>query len=67
MNIFGKKFVWGKVLEVHEAGEYTIVEFIDEHGNEKSFYGYANEMPSGNSWGSFDEALIGLISLKYDV
>ena len=66
MDIFGKKFVWGKVLEIHEAGEYTIIEFLDKYSNIKSFYGYANEKASDNAWGSFDEALIGLIALKYD-
>jgi hypothetical protein len=72
--VLGKtKFPWGKVVKVHEVGEYQIIEYhgqIMKNGTgtgkyepEKTTFHVYGE---SHSYDSLDKALIGAICLKHD-
>lgn len=72
-----KNFVWGPVKQEHEIGEYMIIEYyprIFKNGintnkfeTEKTcFHAYLNNKDTNHSYHTLDEALIGVIALKYD-
>ena len=57
-------FVWGDVINVHCIGEYQIIEA--EYKGNVEYHGYINYNDIHFSYTSLDEALIGLIGIKYD-
>ena len=57
-------FVWGDVINVHCIGEYQIIEA--EYNGEVDYYGYIDYNDTRFSYKSLDEALIGIISIKYE-
>ncbi len=70
-------FVWGPIVEVHEVGDYQIVEYNPQifyrcSGTGKYdfdrtlFHPYINYNDTGHSYKSLDQALIGTIALKHD-
>lgn len=67
------KFTWGKVLRVHEIGEYKIVEY-DEYENTVTkeltgdirFHAFLGERDLSRCSHTLDEALIQAIASKYD-
>ena len=69
-------FTWGKVIEVHEIGEYSIVEYNDEkrgvigeekeHENVIKFHPYINGIDTNHSYDSLDAAIVGAIANKLD-
>jgi hypothetical protein len=60
-----KVFPWGKVTKIHIVGEYQIIEYIRNSG-ERLFSPYINFNTISISYQTLDEALIGVISYKYD-
>ncbi len=77
----GQKFTWGKVIKIHEIGEYAIVEFIETPDepdkvdeNYKpviSFFAYVPAtMTTGENdhtgYDSMDAALAACIAFKYE-
>ena len=66
-------FPWGPVVQLHEIGEYQIIEYHPEifinscgtgkHEQDKTQFHVQGE---NHSFDSLDEALIGAICLKYD-
>ena len=72
----GNPFTWGKVIEIHEIGEYSIIEYYSRDLNGSgppynyesipSFHGYINGKSTSRSYGSLDEALVGVIGYKHD-
>lgn len=57
-------FTWGNVINVHCIGEYQIIEA--EYNGEIDYYGYIDYNDIHFSYKSLDEALIGIIGIKYD-
>lgn len=75
-----KNFVWGRIVAVHEVGEYQIVEYVrNQHGNESddeyasdlaqhptSFHPYIKGDDTSRSYRSLDEALVGVVAYRHD-
>lgn len=57
-------FVWGDVINVHCIGEYQIIEA--EYKGNIEYYGYMDYNDIHVIYKSLDEALIGIIDIKYD-
>ena len=57
-------FVWGNVINVHCIGEYQIIEA--EYYGSVEYYGYIDYNDIHVIYKSLDEALIGIIGIKYD-
>lgn len=66
----GVPFTWGKVIGIHEIGDYSIVETLFYDRKEKvsivEYFSYANGRSTGHAFPSLDEALVYAISYKYD-
>jgi hypothetical protein len=73
----GINFTWGKLVKIHDSGQYTIVEYYpyiyeNNCGTNKFNYSirefscYIDRKPIGHSCYSYDEALITCIAYKYD-
>ncbi|EPX83875.1 hypothetical protein [Salipiger mucosus] len=70
------KFPWGRVIEDHEIGPYTIREYHPrketEHGqmlreidtDKAMFHGYVDGTDVCQSWASLDAALAGVITYR---
>lgn len=74
------KFAWGRVIDVHEIGPYSIVEYqakipdkytaeykpVSNRGykTSHSFHAYVNGRDTSHSWDSLDEALVFAISYR---
>ena len=57
-------FVWGNVINVHCIGEYQIIEA--EYYGSVEYYGYIDYNDIHVICKSLDEALLGIIGIKYD-
>lgn len=57
-------FIWGDVINIHCIGEYQIIEA--EYNGNIEYHGYINYNDMHFSYKSLDEALIGIIGIKYD-
>lgn len=58
-------FTWGTLIEIHEIGEYTFVEYSD-HTSEIRFNIYIAGKDMHNGAISLDRAILRAIALKYD-
>jgi hypothetical protein len=72
-----KEFSWGEVLEVHSIAEYIIFKYKEKKSNhisdeayEKedhiSYHSYTNFKDDSMGYATLDQAIIGVISSKYD-
>lgn len=58
------RFPWGKVIKVHQIGEYKITEYtVNQVFDKEEPIEYSNGYAS---YDSLDKALIGAICKKYD-
>lgn len=74
--IKGHKYTWGKLVKIHEIGEYKVVEYFsykyennhrtDGYEETASFHPYINDQDTNNSYESLDAALVGVIAYKQD-
>lgn len=67
----GKRFVWGKIVEVHWIDDLAIVEYIPEHRQDsRAFHPYVNCGPGGKntdtcrSFPSLKRAIVGAIAYE---
>lgn len=60
-----KKFSWGTIVKEHIFGEYIIVEYINDE-RKTCYKPYINNNASVMSYHSFDEALVGCLTRKYE-
>lgn len=62
-------FTWGKLVCVHEIGDYQVVEFyprVGAHtGKEVEFHAFVNAKDVRSSFKTMDEALVAAISFKH--
>ena len=68
----------GIVVNIHSFGQYDLVEYLPwkskgssispkyGHHDKPRFAGYIDSERLGESWSSFDEAMIGLVCRKHD-
>jgi hypothetical protein len=72
-----KPYPWGKLVEIHEIGEYIIVEYKSnvyrnsqavhtEHEEKSTWHPYTNAKDTSCSFESLDAALVGAIARKHD-
>jgi hypothetical protein len=65
----GEPYTWGKVVKVHEVGEYNIVEYKDLDNGATKFHGYIKRdgetQDTNQAFQTLDEALINCITVKY--
>lgn len=75
-----RKFPWGAIVTIHRIGEYQIVEFLRDYSHTSSsdmdrlhrehgkpaFHSYINNVDTGNSADTLDDALIICISIKHE-
>jgi hypothetical protein len=70
-----RDFTWGRVLRVHEIGEYEIVEFEPRRaGNQREedfdpsprFHAFIDGKDTHHSYNTLDRALAGVIAYKHD-
>ncbi len=77
LNEIKKKFVWGPIVDIHEIGDYQIIEYNPQifnkctgtgkyDYNRTQFHPYINYNDTSHSYKTLDEALIGTIALKHD-
>lgn len=73
-------FTWGKVVAIHEVGEYQIVEYVPNQSSNvsdadyaerlakhpTSFHPYIKGDDTSRSYHSLDEALVGVIAYRHD-
>jgi hypothetical protein len=66
----GAPYTWGKLIKIHEIGDYAIVEALwydrTNKVSEVKYHSYVNKKCTGHAFSSLDEALIYAISYKYD-
>lgn len=62
----GDKFVWGKLLEILEIGEYSIVKYSRRQEKTIAYSSYINGKRTSCSWNSLDDALASCIAEKYE-
>ncbi len=74
----GANFTWGRLIKIHEIGEYSIVEFypwITENSTvwsgtpdttKKEFTTYVMGKDCGRGFLSLDAAIVGCIAYKHD-
>lgn len=68
------EYSWlGEVVKLHEIGPYHIVEYWQQpavNSEDKTIYrafgGYINGHKTSHSFGSLDECLVGLITMKHE-
>lgn len=62
-----RNFVWGKALNFHEIGPYTVIEYRDNTADtrplQRMFHVYVNGEDTRRSFRSLKQALIGAIAL----
>lgn len=73
-ELLSKKYAWGILVQVHEIGNYLIVEYQNEERDERgqyiagtydgtnNFHPYVNGHDTNHSFGSLDDALIHAVS-----
>ena len=57
-------FSWGEITQVYSMGEYIIFKYISPEGT--MYYPYINYKDVGRSYDKLDQAIVGLITYKYD-
>jgi hypothetical protein len=62
----GQPFTWGSVVQIHEIGEYSIVESTQRDDNTASFHPYVNGKDFNRSFETLDIALLAAIAHKYE-
>ena len=60
-SFLSKPYTWGKLVNVHEIGNYLIVEYTTDDG-ENHFHPYVNGKDTHHSFMSLDKALIHSVS-----
>ena len=74
----GARFTWGKPLELHDIGPYTVLLFnpwkvtdgmvlVGEPDTVVGVYGWVNGKSINESWHDVDSALVGLIAYRHGV
>jgi hypothetical protein len=72
-----KHYTWGKLVEIHEIGEYLIVEYKSkkyknhtavngEYEEDSTFHPFINGHDTNTGYHSMDECLAGAIAIKYE-
>lgn len=61
-----KCFNMGRITDIHKIGEYQFIEYVSNLDNETAYHGYINYHDVNASWETLDEALVGIIGIKYD-
>lgn len=59
-------FSFGDVEGVYEIGEYHIFEVQPRRGGDKEYHTYRNFKRDGRFYSSLDEALVGMVAVKYE-
>lgn len=62
----GNPFTWGKLLNIIEFKEYSIVEYRDREEKRNKYCGYIGSKQLNNAFNSFEEAVAYCIARKYD-
>lgn len=61
-----QEFQWGTVRQMHDIGEYIIVEYTKETTGEIGFHPYISGVDTNHTYNSLDAALAGCIAMKYE-
>jgi hypothetical protein len=65
-----ERYVWGKIVKIHDIGEYSIIESINTFGEqptmETEYHPYINEKNCMHGFTSMDAALAHAIAYKHD-
>lgn len=60
-----ERFPWGRIEERYEIGEYHVARYIGNIDGRTGFHGWIDGKDTNTSWASLDEALIGMVTMKY--
>jgi len=71
-----KDFPWGKIVKIHEIGEYMILEYhpritvgcvvTNDLTDATEFHPYINGKDTNTSYKSLDHAMVGAIAIKHE-
>lgn len=64
MSDLSKRFPWGRVIEDHAIGRFTIREYHNKNSDFVLFHGFVDGKDAHESWLTIEDAIVGLIVLS---
>ena len=55
-------FNWGRIERMHSVGKYKIAEYFAKTDGVRLFHGWIDGKDTHESWGTVEEALIGMLA-----
>ena len=57
-------FTWGDVVDIHDIGLYSLIEYTDHHDRKTGFHVYVDGHSTNNTFPTMDEAILFAIARK---